>query len=71
AAQEQYRAGNVSLIAVLNETRRVLVARDALARAHADQARAAVAAFRSLGGGWTPRREESKAVRSAGIGAGA
>lgn len=71
AAQEQYRAGNVSLIAVLNETRRVLVARDALARAHADQARAAVAAFRALGGGWTPQREESKAVRSAGIGAGA
>ncbi len=71
ATQEEYRAGKVNLIAVLNETRRVIIARDALTQAHADQARAAVAAFRALGGGWTPRSEEPKAARSAGIGAGA
>ncbi|HEY0198673.1 MAG TPA: efflux transporter outer membrane subunit [Rhodanobacter sp.] len=52
AAQDAYKGGAVSLIEVLDEDRQLLDARDQLARVHADSARAAVAAFRALGGGW-------------------
>jgi NodT family efflux transporter outer membrane factor (OMF) lipoprotein len=61
AAQQQYVAGTVSLLDVLDADRQLLAARDSLAQAHADDARAAVAAFRALGGGWTPPK------RSAGL----
>jgi NodT family efflux transporter outer membrane factor (OMF) lipoprotein len=54
AAQQQYVAGTVSLLDVLDTDRQLLSSRDSLAQAHADDARAAVAAFRALGGGWTP-----------------
>ena len=52
AAQDAYTGGAVSLIEVLDEDRQLLEARDNLARTHTDEARAAVAVFRSLGGGW-------------------
>jgi outer membrane protein TolC len=52
AAQRQYIAGTVSFLDVLDADRELLSARDSLAQAHADNARAAVAAFRALGGGW-------------------
>jgi outer membrane protein TolC len=52
AAQDAYKGGAVSLIEVLDEDRQLLAARDQLARVHADDARAAVATFRALGGGW-------------------
>jgi NodT family efflux transporter outer membrane factor (OMF) lipoprotein len=54
AAQRQYRAGVVSFIEVLDAERQLLSSREALAQAHADDARAAVQTFRALGGGWTP-----------------
>ncbi|GGC60561.1 efflux transporter outer membrane subunit [Undibacterium terreum] len=52
ASEDAYRGGAVSLFEVLQEERQLLTARDQLARVHADNARAAVAAFRALGGGW-------------------
>jgi NodT family efflux transporter outer membrane factor (OMF) lipoprotein len=55
AAQAQYLAGTVSLIEVLDADRQLLSTRDAMAQVHADDARAAVGAFRALGGGWTRR----------------
>lgn len=53
AAEDAYKGGAVSLLEVLDEDRQLLASRDQLARVHADDARAAVAAFRALGGGWT------------------
>ncbi|WP_458788778.1 efflux transporter outer membrane subunit [Dyella jiangningensis] len=52
AAQDAYKGGAVSLLEVLDEDRQLLSSRDQLARVHADDARAAVAMFRALGGGW-------------------
>lgn len=54
AAEDAYKGGAVSLLEVLDEDRQLLTSRDELARVHADDARAAVAAFRALGGGWKP-----------------
>jgi len=64
AAEDAYKGGAVSLIEVLDEDRQLLSSRDQLARVHADDARAAVAAFRSLGGGWTPIVDAQPAVAS-------
>jgi outer membrane protein TolC len=52
ATQDAYKGGAVSLFEVLEEDRQLLAARDQLARVNADQARAAVATFRAMGGGW-------------------
>lgn len=52
ASEEAYKGGAISLFEVLEEDRQLLAARDQLARVHADNARAAVATFRALGGGW-------------------
>ena len=52
AAQDAYRGGAVSLVEVLDEDRQLLAAQDLLASVRTDDARAAVAAFRALGGGW-------------------
>lgn len=49
-----YQRGTASLIEVLQADESVLQAADARAQAQADTARAAVAAFRALGGGWQP-----------------
>jgi len=69
AAQQQYVGGVVSLLEVLDADRQLLSSRDALAQVHADDARAAVEAFRALGGGWTPadREHDSAAKDSAGF----
>jgi NodT family efflux transporter outer membrane factor (OMF) lipoprotein len=64
AAEDAYKGGAISLIEVLDEDRLLLSSRDQLARVHADDARAAVAAFRSLGGGWTPIVDAQPAVAS-------
>lgn len=52
AAQDAYKGGAISLLEVLDADRQLLGARDQLARVQADGARAAVATFRALGGGW-------------------
>ena len=52
-AQEAYQGGLITLTDVLDADRLLLVAQDELAKVHADSARAAVASFRALGGGWS------------------
>jgi NodT family efflux transporter outer membrane factor (OMF) lipoprotein len=47
-----YQAGALSLIEVLDIDRQLLAASDRQATAKADSARASVASFRALGGGW-------------------
>ncbi|CAG2150881.1 putative efflux pump outer membrane protein TtgC [Cupriavidus yeoncheonensis] len=53
ASEDAYKGGAVSLYEVLEQDRQLLAARDERARVQADNARAAVSAFRSLGGGWS------------------
>jgi outer membrane protein TolC len=48
-----YKAGVLSLIEVLDIDRQLLAASDRLASAKANTARASVASFRALGGGWS------------------
>lgn len=50
-----YQNGAASLIEVLNADETLLRASDAKAQAQAESARAAIAAFRALGGGWSPQ----------------
>jgi outer membrane protein TolC len=50
-----YQTGVVSLIEVLQADDTLLGASDARAQAQTESARAAVAAFKALGGGWQPR----------------
>jgi NodT family efflux transporter outer membrane factor (OMF) lipoprotein len=50
-----YRAGIVSLIEVLDADSNLLQVRDAKAQAQTEAARAAIAGFRALGGGWDAR----------------
>jgi outer membrane protein TolC len=52
-AQTAYEGGVLPLIEVLDADRDLLDAKDRLAAANANEARAAVASFRALGGGWT------------------
>jgi len=52
-AEEAYQGGLISLTDVLDADRLLLVAQDQLAKTRADSARAAVASFRALGGGWS------------------
>jgi len=63
AAEDAYKGGAVSLLEVLDEDRQLLASRDQLARVHADDARAAVATFRALGGGWEPAGDARTADR--------
>jgi len=51
-AQQAYEAGVISLIEVRDADRDLLIASDELAQTRADAARAAVEAYRALGGGW-------------------
>lgn len=53
ASELAYKGGAVSLFEVLDEDRQLLASRDQQARVRADNARAAVSAFRALGGGWS------------------
>lgn len=58
-----YQKGVVSLIEVLQADENVLRTSDARAQAQTESARAAVAAFKALGGGWQPRESEGIASR--------
>jgi NodT family efflux transporter outer membrane factor (OMF) lipoprotein len=60
AAQDAYKGGAVSLVEVLDEDRLLLTARDQLAQLRANDARAAVATFRALGGGWSQEELSAK-----------
>ncbi len=51
-SQQAYAAGSIPLTDVLDANRQLLAAQDQLAQNRADAARAAVGAFRALGGGW-------------------
>jgi len=51
-ADAAYKGGVVSLIEVLDADGNLLQVRDAKAQAQTDAARAAIASFRALGGGW-------------------
>jgi len=53
-SRQAYRGGVVSLIEVTDADRELLTASDRLETVKADEARAAVAAYRALGGGWQP-----------------
>jgi NodT family efflux transporter outer membrane factor (OMF) lipoprotein len=52
ASEKAYQGGAVSLIEVLDANSRLLATRDAKVRAETESARAAIASFRALGGGW-------------------
>lgn len=52
-SQTAYHGGVTPLTDVLDANRQLLAAQDAHARARTDVARAAVSAFRALGGGWS------------------
>lgn len=52
-----YQNGTASLIDVLNADEHLLRASDERAQAQTESARAAVAAFRALGGGWEPPKQ--------------
>ncbi|ALI10413.1 MULTISPECIES: efflux transporter outer membrane subunit [Pseudomonas] len=59
-----YQKGTASLIDVLNADETLLQASDARAQARTESARAAVAAFRALGGGWqAPQPQQPIASR--------
>jgi NodT family efflux transporter outer membrane factor (OMF) lipoprotein len=58
-----YQKGVVSLIEVLQADESLLRASDMRAQAQTESARAAVAAFKALGGGWQPRESEAVAIR--------
>jgi NodT family efflux transporter outer membrane factor (OMF) lipoprotein len=55
SADAAYRGGVVSLIEVLDADGNLLQVRDAKAQAQTEAARAAIASFRALGGGWDTR----------------
>lgn len=58
-----YQKGVVSLIEVLQADENLLRASDMRAQAQTESARAAVAAFKALGGGWQPQESEAVAMR--------
>ena len=60
-----YQKGVVSLIEVLQADENLLRASDARAQAQTESARAAVAAFKALGGGWQPGDSDAVAMRQA------
>ncbi|MCW2293777.1 NodT family efflux transporter outer membrane factor (OMF) lipoprotein [Pseudomonas sp. BIGb0408] len=61
-----YQNGTASLIDVLNADETLLQASDARAQAQTESARAAIAAFRALGGGWQPHAHPE--VAASGVG---
>ncbi|AMP14691.1 efflux transporter outer membrane subunit [Collimonas pratensis] len=58
-----YQKGVVSLIEVLQADENLLRASDMRAQAQTESARAAVAAFKALGGGWQPQESKAVAIR--------
>lgn len=63
ASMAAYKGGVVSLIEVLDSDSRLLQTRDARALAQTESARAAVAAFSALGGGWQAPASEAVAIK--------
>lgn len=63
ASFSAYQRGAASLIDVLHADETLLQASDARAQAQTESTRAAVAAFRALGGGWQPMSPEAIATR--------
>jgi outer membrane protein TolC len=61
--QQAYQGGVIGLIDVTDADRELLAASDRLAAVKGDEARAAVAAYRALGGGW--RTDRAPALASA------
>src|SRR3989475_5979113 len=59
-----YKGGVVSLIEVLDADSNLLQVRDAKAQAQTEAARAAIASFRALGGGWDAQKVTSDGVHS-------
>jgi len=57
-----FEQGTASLIDVLHNDETLLQASDARAQAQTDSARAAVATFRALGGGWQPPEADKKTL---------
>ena len=57
-----FRQGTASLIDVLHNDETLLQISDARAQAQTESARAAVATFRALGGGWQPSETDIKAL---------
>jgi NodT family efflux transporter outer membrane factor (OMF) lipoprotein len=51
-SEEAYKAGAIALTDVLDADRQLLAAQDELVRARVDAARAVVASYRAIGGGW-------------------
>jgi len=64
-ADAAYRGGVVSLIEVLDADTNLLQVRDAKAQAQTEVARAAIASFRALGGGWDARQHPGGAAPTA------
>ena len=62
-AEQAYEGGVISLTDVRDADRDLLAASDQWVQARAGAARAAVAAYRALGGGWTPGRPVRFAAR--------
>ena len=58
-----YQKGVVSLIEVLQADENLLRASDAKVQAETESARAAVAAFKALGGGWQPLESEGASIK--------
>jgi outer membrane protein TolC len=52
AAEDAYKGGVTGMAELLEQDRQLLASRDQLAVAEAGSARATVATFRALGGGW-------------------
>ena len=69
-AQQSYDAGVINLIEVRDTDRDLLAASDQLAQTRAAAARAAVASFRALGGGWQPQAGPIAAAQSTPVPAG-
>jgi NodT family efflux transporter outer membrane factor (OMF) lipoprotein len=63
-AEQAYEAGAINLIEVRDVDRELLSASDQLAQARAGAARAAVACFRALGGGWEARPQLARLAKS-------
>ena len=61
-AEQAYEGGVISLVEVRDADRDLLTASDQLVQAKSDSARAAVAAFRALGGGWPAPTETTRAA---------
>lgn len=58
-ARSQYRAGLTDFLTLLQSEQSLLSARDSLASAEADQARALIQLYLALGGGWQPASPET------------